>query len=57
MVTSWLTSDVDDLFVAHSDERTMRFNRQDGPETRGETTKIVDQYIAEQAANGFTKGL
>jgi len=54
-VTSWLASDVDDLFVVHSDAETMRFLRQGQPETRAETAGLVDQYMAEHAANSFTK--
>ncbi len=55
VATSWLASDVDDLFVVHSDAETMRFVRQGRPETRAETATLVDQYIAEHAATGFTK--
>ncbi len=55
VATSWLARDVDDLFVVHSDAETMRFVRQGRPETRAETATLVDQYIAEHAATGFTK--
>jgi [ribosomal protein S5]-alanine N-acetyltransferase len=43
------------LYAVHSDEETMRFVRAGRPETRAETAGLVDQYIAEQAATGFTK--
>lgn len=55
LATSWLASDVDDLFVVHSDAETMRFVRQGRPETRAETATLIDRYIAEHAATGFTK--
>lgn len=55
VATSWLVSDSDDLSVVHSDAETMRFVRQGRPETRAETAYLVDQYIAEHAAKGFTK--
>jgi len=55
VVTSWLARDVDDLLVVHSDAETMRFVRQGRPESRAETAALVDQYIAEHAATGFTK--
>ena len=54
-VTSWVVGDVDDLVVVHSDAETMRFVRHGRPETRAETAALVDQYIAEHAATGFTK--
>jgi RimJ/RimL family protein N-acetyltransferase len=55
VATSWLDSDADQLFVVHSDVETMRFVRQGRPETREETASLVAQYIAEDAAVGFTK--
>lgn len=55
VVTSWLAGDVDDLFAVHSDAETMRFVREGRPETRPETAALVDQYIAEHTATGFTK--
>jgi len=55
VVTSWLATDAEDLFVVHSDAETMRFVRQGRPETRAETATLVDQYMAEYAATGFTK--
>ncbi|PZS32929.1 MAG: hypothetical protein DLM58_08940 [Pseudonocardiales bacterium] len=55
VATSWLVSDSDDLSVVHSNAETMRFVRQGRPETRAETAYLVDQYIAEHAAKGFTK--
>lgn len=55
VATSWLASDVDDLFAVHSDAETMRFVRQGRPETRAETARLVDRYIAEHAAAGYTK--
>ena len=54
-VTSWVVGDVDDLVVVHSDAETMRFVRHGRPETRAETVALVEQYIAEHAATGFTK--
>jgi [ribosomal protein S5]-alanine N-acetyltransferase len=53
-VTSWLSSDIDDLFVVHSDAETMRYVRQGRPETRAETVALIDRYIAEHATMGFT---
>jgi [ribosomal protein S5]-alanine N-acetyltransferase len=55
VVTTWLARDVDELFAAHSDEETMRFVRQGRSETQAETADLVDQYVDEQTANGFTK--
>lgn len=55
IVTTWLERDVDDLLVVHADAQTMRFVRQGRPETREETARLVDQYIAEYAATGVTK--
>jgi RimJ/RimL family protein N-acetyltransferase len=55
VVTTWLTRDVDELFAVHSDEETMRFVRQGRSETQAETADLVDQYVDEQTANGFTK--
>lgn len=53
--TSWLRSDVEDLYAVHSDERTMTFVRHGRPESHAETESLIDRYIAEQAADGFTK--
>ena len=55
VATSWLASDVDDLFVVHSDADTMRFVRHGRPETRAETASLVDRYITEHAATGYTR--
>lgn len=55
VATSWLITDVDDLFVVHSDVATMRFVRKGRPETHAETGSLINQYIAEYAAAGFTK--
>jgi len=55
VATSWLACDVDDLLVVHSDAETMRFVRQGRPETREQTAALIDQYMAEHAATGFTK--
>lgn len=55
VATSWLECDVDDLSAMHSDAETMRFVRQGRPETRPETAALIDQYIAEHTATGFTK--
>jgi ribosomal-protein-alanine N-acetyltransferase len=55
VLTSWLPADVDRLAEIHSDEETMRFVREGRPETRLETTALIDQYIAEDAQFGVTK--
>lgn len=55
VLTSWLPDDVGPLFEVHSDPETMRFVRNGRPETRGETEQLVDHYIAEHAARGWTK--
>lgn len=55
VATTWLACDVDDLFVLNSDAHTMRFVRQGRPETRAEFAALIDQYVAEQTDNGFTK--
>lgn len=55
VATTWLARDAEDLYVVHSDAQTMRFVRQGRPETRAETAALVDEYIAEYAAAGFTK--
>lgn len=55
VATPWVVADVDDLFAVHSDAETMKFVREGRPETRSETAALIDQYIAEHAATGFTK--
>ena len=55
VLTSWVSSDVDELCAVHSDPDTMRFVRHGRPETREETAALVDQYIAEQRDSGYTK--
>ncbi len=55
VATAWLVGDVDDLFAVHSDAETMRFVREGRPETRPETAALIDQYIDEHDATGFTK--
>jgi [ribosomal protein S5]-alanine N-acetyltransferase len=55
VLTSWLPGDVDSLLEVHSDPETMRFVRHGRPESRDETAQLVDHYIAEQAARGWTK--
>jgi RimJ/RimL family protein N-acetyltransferase len=55
VLTSWLSGDVDPLHEVHSDPETMRFVRHGRPESRGETAQLVGHYIAEHAAQGWTK--
>jgi RimJ/RimL family protein N-acetyltransferase len=54
-LTTWKPGDVDDLLKVHSDVVTMRFVRDGRPETRQETAALIDAYIAEHEARGFTK--
>jgi [ribosomal protein S5]-alanine N-acetyltransferase len=54
-LTTWLLTDVDALFEVHSEPETMRFVRHGRPESRVETEELVNQYLAEQAAQGWTK--
>ena len=54
-VTSWLPSDIDALHELHSDAETMRFVRHGRPESPEEVAELLHQYIAEQAAPGWTK--
>jgi ribosomal-protein-alanine N-acetyltransferase len=55
VLTTWLPLDVDALFEVHSEPETMKFVRYGRPESRAETEELVRQYIAEQAAQGWTK--
>ena len=55
VLTAWLPGDVDELLDVHSDAETMRFVRHGRPETRRETAKLIDRYIAENDAAGYTK--
>ena len=55
VLTSWLAVDVDPLLEVHSDPETMKFVRSGRPESRSETEDLVNQYIAEHAARGWTK--
>ena len=55
VLTSWVPDDVGPLLEVHSDPETMKFVRHGRPETRAETERLVDQYIAEHAARGWTK--
>lgn len=55
VLTSWLPRDVDELLDVHSDPETMRFVRHGRPETRHETAALIDHYIAENEAAGYTK--
>lgn len=54
-LTTWVPSDADDLHVVHSDPETMRFVRFGRPETLAETRALVADYMAEQAARGWTR--
>lgn len=55
VLTSWLLDDVESLHEVHSDTETMRFVRNGRPETRAEVRRLVGEYIAEDAARGWTK--
>jgi ribosomal-protein-alanine N-acetyltransferase len=54
-LTSWLVDDVESLHEVHSDPETMEFVRNGRPESRPEVEQLVDQYISEHAARGWTK--
>lgn len=54
-LTSWLVEDVAALHLVHSDPETMEFVRNGRPESRPEVERLVDQYIGEHAARGWTK--
>jgi len=54
ILTSWLPGDVDSLQEVHSDPETMRFVRNGRPESRDDVRGLVDEYIAEDAARGWT---
>jgi RimJ/RimL family protein N-acetyltransferase len=54
-LTSWLVEDVAALHDVHSDPETMEFVRNGRPESRPEVARLVDQYIGEHAARGWTK--
>lgn len=55
VLSSWVPADVGPLLEVHSDPETMRFVRHGRPETRAETEQLVEHYIAEHAARGWTK--
>lgn len=54
-LTSWRANDAASLHEVHSDPETMAFVRHGRPESRREVDQLVDQYIAEHAARGWTK--
>ncbi|WP_244928180.1 GNAT family N-acetyltransferase [Nocardioides sp. W7] len=54
-LTSWVVDDVGALHEVHSDPETMEFVRHGRPESRPEVEQLVDRYIAEHAARGWTK--
>lgn len=54
-LTSWLVEDVGSLHEVHSDPQTMEYVRHGRPESRAEVEQLIDQYIAEHAARGWTK--
>lgn len=54
-LTSWVPGDVEALLKVHSDAESMRFVRRGRPESRAETEQLIDHYIAEHAARGWTK--
>lgn len=54
-LTSWLADDAAPLHEVHSDPETMEYVRNGRPESRPEVDQLVDQYIAEHAARGWTK--
>ncbi len=54
-LTPWLVDDVESLHEVHSDPETMEFVRYGRPESRSEVEQLVDRYIAEHAARGWTK--
>ena len=55
VLTSWLVDDVESLHEVHSDPETMRFVRNGRPESIDEVWRLVGEYIAEDAARGWTK--
>ncbi|MFZ1484964.1 GNAT family N-acetyltransferase, partial [Nostocoides sp.] len=55
VLTSWLVDDVESLHEVHSDPETMRFVRNGRPESIDEVRRLVGEYIAEDAARGWTK--
>ncbi len=54
-LTPWRADDIDDLLTVHADPQTMRFVRRGRAETRAETARLLEQYMAEDAELGFTK--
>jgi ribosomal-protein-alanine N-acetyltransferase len=54
-LTSWRVDDVESLHEVHADPVTMEFVRNGRPESRPEVEQLVDQYVAEHAARGWTK--
>jgi RimJ/RimL family protein N-acetyltransferase len=54
VVTSWVASDVPSLHEVHSEPETMEFVRHGRPESRREVSDLVDRYVAEHAARGWT---
>lgn len=55
VLTSWLATDVDPLHDVHADPETMRYVRNGRPESRVEVESLIDQYIAQEVAQGWTK--
>lgn len=54
-VTTWLPTDIDDMFALHSDPETMRFVGPGRPESRQEVEQRLDTYLREQQSRGWTK--
>lgn len=55
VLTTWDRSDVEALLEIHSDPLTMRFVRTGRPETRAQTTSLIEGYMTEQSGRGWTK--
>jgi ribosomal-protein-alanine N-acetyltransferase len=54
-VTTWAPSDVSDLHQLHSDPAVMRFLRNGEPEEYETSQRRLEQYVTEQASQGWTK--
>jgi ribosomal-protein-alanine N-acetyltransferase len=55
VVTSWLPVDVYPLLEMHSDPEAMRFVRSGRPESLAEIEQLLEQYMDEYRARGWTK--
>jgi RimJ/RimL family protein N-acetyltransferase len=53
-VTTWVSSDISDLHLLHSDPAVVEFLRTGLPEEYQASSQRLEQYLAEQSSQGWT---